>query len=231
MPQTKLLVSVAAPAEVDAAIAGGADVVDVKDPTQGAIGRASPQCLAEAEPLDFAEQESLRGVSLVKLGTARLAERSSAWRANWESWHASLPAGIAIAIVHYADWRRSHGLDLEATLALADEVKAAALVVDTHDKRDGHLLDFYPPPQLRAVVETIRSRRMEVVLAGSLGMRHLASVLDAAPSLIGVRGAACQQGHREGPICLQQVAALKGAINGYTRQSGSLVVSDPSLSG
>jgi uncharacterized protein (UPF0264 family) len=85
-----------------------------------------------------------------------------------------------------------------------------ALVIDTHDKRGESLLDFYPPPQLREVSLKIRDRQMAILLAGSLQASHLPKVLGCAPSVVGIRGAACRQGRREGPVCREQVAALTG---------------------
>jgi (5-formylfuran-3-yl)methyl phosphate synthase len=43
----KLLVSVVSAAEARAALAGGADIIDVKDPREGALGAPSPRTLAE----------------------------------------------------------------------------------------------------------------------------------------------------------------------------------------
>src|SRR5439155_997913 len=42
----QLLISVAGPAEARAALRGGADVIDAKDPRRGALGPVSPQRLA-----------------------------------------------------------------------------------------------------------------------------------------------------------------------------------------
>jgi (5-formylfuran-3-yl)methyl phosphate synthase len=43
----RLLVSVVSAAEARAALAGGADIIDVKDPREGALGAPSPRTLAE----------------------------------------------------------------------------------------------------------------------------------------------------------------------------------------
>lgn len=44
---TRLLVSVVSAEEARAALAGGADIIDVKDPRAGALGAPSPRVLAE----------------------------------------------------------------------------------------------------------------------------------------------------------------------------------------
>ena len=44
---TKLLVSVRSRAEAEAALAGGADIIDIKEPARGALGAADPAVWAE----------------------------------------------------------------------------------------------------------------------------------------------------------------------------------------
>jgi (5-formylfuran-3-yl)methyl phosphate synthase len=43
----KLLVSVVSVEEAERAVAGGADIVDVKDPGEGALGAPAPRVLPE----------------------------------------------------------------------------------------------------------------------------------------------------------------------------------------
>ncbi len=246
----RLLVSVATSTEVEPALAGGADIIDVKNPAKGALGRVSPQTLAEVvrcvaglapvtaawgelaelAPLDAAELDSLHGVSLVKLGTAGLQHNGN-WRSRFESFRDSLPRGMSIAIVHYADWHHSDGLDFEQTLRLAVDFEATALVIDTHGKQGGSLLAFYPPPQLGVAIEQIQSLRLRPVLAGSLRVGHLESLWECGAPIVAVRGAACQGGHRQGPICRAQVANLKQAIHHLASRIGSPSGHGPPLSG
>ena len=47
LPRSALLVSVRSPVEAAAALAGGADVVDIKEPAAGSLGAASPQVCRE----------------------------------------------------------------------------------------------------------------------------------------------------------------------------------------
>ena len=44
---TRLLVSVRSAAEAEAALSGGASVIDVKEPTRGALGRADDAVIAD----------------------------------------------------------------------------------------------------------------------------------------------------------------------------------------
>src|SRR2546426_3469772 len=96
-----LLISVAGPAEARAALRGGADVIDAKDPRRGALGPVSLQRLAAiraavagARPLsaalgDAASEEALAGavagavavgVAFVKVGFAGVTSEARARR-------------------------------------------------------------------------------------------------------------------------------------------------------
>src|SRR2546428_5082436 len=97
----QLLISVAGPAEARAALRGGADVIDAKDPRRGALGPVSLQRLAAiraavagARPLsaalgDAASEEALAGavagavavgVAFVKVGFAGVTSEARARR-------------------------------------------------------------------------------------------------------------------------------------------------------
>jgi hypothetical protein len=100
----RLLVSVRNAAEAAAALAGGADIVDVKEPARGALGRAdfaqiesvwqtvrdhgcdSPVSAALGEALDWADDDAPSsipcGLDYVKVGTAGLG-RDANWRTLW----------------------------------------------------------------------------------------------------------------------------------------------------
>src|SRR2546429_4840656 len=97
----QLLISVAGPAEARAALRGGADVIDAKDPRRGALGPVSPQRLAAiraavagARPLSAAVGDATSeqavagavaaahsvGVAFVKLGLAGVTVEARADR-------------------------------------------------------------------------------------------------------------------------------------------------------
>ncbi|MFH5805529.1 (5-formylfuran-3-yl)methyl phosphate synthase [Alienimonas sp. DA493] len=71
----QLLVSVRDAAEARAALAGGADVIDVKEPARGSLGRADEAVWDEVAALCAADGDSSRAAVSVALGEA--AERPS----------------------------------------------------------------------------------------------------------------------------------------------------------
>jgi uncharacterized protein (UPF0264 family) len=111
----RLLVSVVSAAEARVALAGGADIIDVKDPREGALGAPSPRTLAEVvAAVDGAAPVSVALGDLPDLPhTAALAAR-----------------GAAACGVDYVKLglRGVQGLDRAAALvtAVADALGAAA---------------------------------------------------------------------------------------------------------
>ena len=67
---TQLLVSVRDAAEARGALAGGADIVDVKEPSRGALGRADAAVWAEIAAVCRAASPSPRTAMSVALGEA-----------------------------------------------------------------------------------------------------------------------------------------------------------------
>ena len=113
MPQ--LLVSVRSPIEAEAALMGGTALIDIKDPTRGALGRADdatvatvvaavagrrPVCAALGELQDFAAPPP-PGLALVKWGLSGL-RGDPRWRAKLEEAAAALTGAGPVAVA-YAD--------------------------------------------------------------------------------------------------------------------------------
>src|SRR3954469_22907203 len=83
VPPTRLLVSVRSAAEAEAALAGGADIIDVKEPSRGSLGMAdetviqdvvatvagrAPVSVALGDLADNRAYAALPGVTWAKLG-------------------------------------------------------------------------------------------------------------------------------------------------------------------
>ena len=81
----RLLVSVSTPADARAALAGGADIIDAKDPSAGALGAVSLdmfRCIADAVPHRMTLTAALDDAA-EELGNAQLAEAFTAAGADF----------------------------------------------------------------------------------------------------------------------------------------------------
>ncbi len=225
---TQLLVSVRNASEALAALEGGADWIDVKEPSRGALGCADMDAIATVieavagrRPVSAAlgELDSgttllagqlPRGVELVKVGLAG-CEKHNDWRAAWADVAAALPTGIGLAAVAYADWRGAAAPSPPSVLQVAIAIGCRALLIDTFDKRGPNSIDGWPHDKMSEFAAAVRAAGLRLVLAGSLTVDSIDRALVLAPDLIAVRGAACRGG-REGEVDATRVRELVTAL-------------------
>ncbi len=231
-----LLVSVRDANEALTALAGGVEVIDVKEPSRGPLGAADlttiadvVRAVADRAPVSAAAGE-LRdwpadvwpdvlpdGVALVKFGLAGCAKTND-WPARWRKALAALAGGAQPVAVVYADWQAAAAPEPRQVLAEAVALDCPALLVDTWNKSSGTLLDHWPADELQTFVDEVRDRRIAPVLAGSLSGDAILSATRLQPRLIAIRGAACVGG-RTGAVSLpcirtvQAILAMAGAAD------------------
>lgn len=228
----RLLVSVANAAEASAALAGGADVIDAKNPLTGALGAVTPETLidihtqvAGRRPVTAAlgdaidegaiEHSARRfaalGAALVKVGFAgiRGAERvkelaAAAVRGAKTGGHGH----IGVVLVAYADADRAGSVSPNVLVNVAARAGAEGLLLDTADKAGPGLRGLVAPAALTAWVADAHAAGLFVALAGKLIAADLPFVRDAGADVAGVRGAACDGG-RTGCVSADKVRLLR----------------------
>jgi uncharacterized protein (UPF0264 family) len=221
-------VSVRSAAEAGLALAGGAALVDVKEPGRGSLGRADDATIAAVaaavagrRPVSAALGE-LRddpnpppGVPLdyVKWGLAGLG--AADWRRRLltaaEGLRRTHPATRPVAAA-YADWRRAAAPPFEEVVGFALSHRWPAFLVDTWDKDGTTLLDWLPRPRVIAMCRLLRRAGVAVALAGSLRREQIAELMPAQPDWFAVRGAACREGRRGQALDGEAVRALVQAL-------------------
>jgi uncharacterized protein (UPF0264 family) len=219
----KLLVSVRDAAEARLALAGGADLIDVKEPKRGSLGAADPSTMesvveevAGRTPVSVALGELVAGgrlapsfagrVAYAKLGLAGTLGKGD-WRLRWKGAIESLPKGVGPVAVAYADWGGAAAPDVWEVLEVGRQLGCRALLIDTFDKGGGALGAHLTLTELERIVAATRKAEMACVLAGRLGSREIAEILPLGPDYIAVRGAACAGG-RTGRIDASRVRRL-----------------------
>lgn len=222
----QLLVSVAGRSEARAAVAGGAAVIDAKDPRQGAMAAVRPEVLravraavptthlvsvvlgdgGRPEPLARrAATASRLAAAFVKVGFSGVATQAHAHRLAAA---ARRGAGnlTQVVLVAYADWRRVDSLDPGALNAVAAQAGAAGVLLDTAVKAAG-LFALLDPDAVGAWVAAAHAAGLFAGLAGSLRGADFALARALGADLVGVRGAACVGG-RTGRVSAVRVAEL-----------------------
>ena len=230
--RTKLLVSVRNVAESQAAILGGADIVDLKEPARGPLGPVDPATLAAvldqvgaAAPVSAAWGElldwrpnlvscltsSVARLRFLKVGLAGCATRPAQWHAAWDAARRETPPGVALTPVAYADAATAESPSPRAAIDWAGAAGCRTMLIDTFRKDAGNLADHCLEEELCELVAAARRLRIRLGLAGSLAGQTFARVVGLGPALVGVRGAACRGG-RQGVVDAALVGELAAAV-------------------
>jgi uncharacterized protein (UPF0264 family) len=241
----KLLVSVVDEAEARAAVAGGADIVDVKNPREGSLGANFPGVIRAVRQLlppphlvsatlgdvpNLPGTVSLAalgaavcGVDFVKLGLFGVTDTDAAHfllarvGEAVKSWN---PA-IQVIAAGYADaWR----VGAIAPLGVPAVARAAGLdgcMIDTIGKGQGSLFTYLNESQLSEFVAACRANGLLCGLAGSLAGADLPRVQALGADVVGVRSAACQGDRVAGRIDPERVRWLKSLVSSGSESPAS----------
>jgi uncharacterized protein (UPF0264 family) len=220
-------------AEAGTALLARADIIDVKDPAQGALGAvdlATTRNIVDAAaghapvsatigdlpmqpgPIhDAAIERADCGVDYVKFGlfpggdarTCLEALRPVAQRVN-------------LIVVLFAD--RLPPFD---AIAAASDIGAAGIMLDTADKRAGSLLAHLDRAEIARFVTQAKAQGLMAGLAGSLKAADVPELLTLAPDLLGFRGALCR-GHRSASLDPEACAAVRALIPGEAERGSRL---------
>jgi len=239
----KLLVSVRDAAEAAAARTGGADIIDAKEPSSGALGavdlatfedivavvaNSRPVTAALGDAVDerttvsVADAYARAGARFVKLGfagTASVSRIASLLAAARDG--AAAHAGVIATA--YADADRVASLNPFAMIDAARSAGVVGILLDTANKQGPGLTGLLSHERLHAWVRTAREARFIVALAGKLTADDVAPVSETGADIIGIRGAACDTG-RTGQIVAGRVRALTTAV---ARRSALAPAPDP----
>ncbi|RFC66860.1 MULTISPECIES: (5-formylfuran-3-yl)methyl phosphate synthase [Mesorhizobium] len=221
---TKMLASVTGPEEAAIALAAGADIIDLKDPSTGALGALAPATIRETikavagrRPVSAvcgdlpmqpdrirsaAEEIAETGVSYVKVGFFP-SDQAEACAAAL----APLAKRAKIIAVLFAD--------LSPDLALIDVFQRHGfngVMMDTANKSGGRLLDHLPPQYIPGFINLAKASGLMCGLAGSLEAPDVPRLLPFLPDFLGFRGALCGADSRTGQIDLEATRLIRSLI-------------------
>lgn len=235
-----LLVSVRSASEARAALAGGADIIDAKEPGRGPLGAVDLPVLREIaatlppemrlsvalgdsrRPHEAAVAVSAaaallatrRAAAYLKLGFQGLTRVSDVEAVLGAAVAAAGPIGVVAAA--YADHAIAPAPDPFEILEVARAARTAGVLLDTWTKDGRTVLDWLPEAELRRWVTTARRSHLLAAVAGSIDLDLLPTIRDCSADIVGIRGAACVAG-RGGTLEAARVAALKDAVDPMRR--------------
>jgi uncharacterized protein (UPF0264 family) len=230
-----LLISVLDGAEAFAAAAGGADIIDVKDPAAGALGAASasvlravgesipphlPMSAALGDRPDEPENAGLAascGAAFVKIGLRDTTdgEAVAALRAVKLA-VAGFSPPVGVIAVSFADFARAASPAPLALPHVAKEAGADGCLLDTAIKDGQGLFAWLDDGTLRSFIAACRGAGLLSALAGSLTAGDVPRIAALQPDVIGFRGAACAGDRVSGRVTREKVAALRRALDAQT---------------
>ena len=228
----KLLVSVVDAAEARLAVAGGVDVVDVKNPAEGSLGAPAPAVIADVRrvlpahlPLRVAigDLPSLPGTAaLAALGAARSGAayvKLGLWGSSTteeavavlRAARAAVGGDALVVAVTYAAAARVPSRPLPPRLLVdaAHRAGVAGCLIDTSVKDGRGLLSWLAPDELAEIVAEAHDAGREMALAGELRAEDLPTVRASGADIAGVRSAACRDGRRTAPLDPERIALLR----------------------
>lgn len=221
---TLMLASVTGPEEATIAEGGGADIIDLKDPSRGALGAVALEAI-RATVVSIGRRRAVSavagdlpmqpdrvtaavrdiaacGVDYVKIGIFPGGDAGSCIRDL-----AEIAERVKLVAVFFAD--ASPDLSL---LKLLAEAGFAGAMLDTRDKSAGRLLDHMPVSRLHGFVEQCHTAGLLAGLAGSLETPDIPRLLVLTPDLLGFRGALCAPGGRTAALDGRRVQEVRGLI-------------------
>lgn len=232
----ELLVSAINLDEAKEALAGGADILDVKNPKEGSLGANFPWVIKEIS--DYAEDvivSTTIGDVPYKPGTISLAALGSAVSGsnyvkvglygpeNYEQAVEVMNAvvktinnydeNITVVACGYADAYRVGSVEPTDIPKVAFDSGCDLAMLDTYLKDGRRLTDHMTYDELKSFVETSHNYNLKVALAGSVNASDIPLLEDINCDIMGVRGCVCTGGDRNnGTIDSLLVRQLKDNI-------------------
>lgn len=220
----RLLASVTNEAEACLAAAGGADIIDCKDPAKGALG-ALPHAVvagiraavpahiqvsatigdmpADPDPvLDATRAMAATGCDIVKIGLFPGGDAAATVRRL-----GSLASETLLVAVLMADAPFDRAL-----VPALGEAGFAGVMLDTANKDGRTLLDHRTTAELRGFIAEARAAGLFAGLAGSLRLAQVPQLLALDPDVLGFRGALCSASDRKNTLDSEALAAVRRAI-------------------
>ncbi len=198
-----LLVSVRSADEVEAALSGGADLIDVKEPTKGPLAPAEAEVVAGVisrvkgkVPVSAALGEWTPNaitdahwhlelkLNYVKWGLAGYSPRPG-WGEDLLDTRRDLPVGMEMVAVAYADWERAKSIPPGELVRFAKRFRFKAFLLDTWGKDGKTLLDFATPAEVAELVESLKRVEIIVAIGGSLRPEHVKQLKAASQPAYG----------------------------------------------
>lgn len=232
----KLLISPKDEIEALEAVAGGADIIDIKNPKEGSLGANFPwiikkiRKIADAKNLEVSATigdlnlpgtaslaalgVSSCGVDYVKVGLKVDSVKDAKAVANGVVRAVKdYDSKINVVIAGYADFSRNNLMNCMKIPGIAAASGADFAMLDTLTKNENlNLFDHLSISNLEKFTNEAHDLGLGSALGGSLNKDHIGPLHKIGVDVIGIRGAACEFNNRSGMIKKEKVRELKEIV-------------------
>jgi (5-formylfuran-3-yl)methyl phosphate synthase len=232
----KLLVSPINETEAAEAIAGGADIIDVKNPKEGALGANYPWVIRRIKEITpkhlpvsctLGEVPNLPGsISLAALGAASLgvdyikvglyglkkSEDAVFLLQNVVRAAKECNPKVKIVAAAYADSEKIGSINPLFIPEIVKEAHADVAMIDTATKDGTTLFNYLSEKKLKEFVDSAHGFGLETALAGSLRKQDLQVIYCLGADIAGVRSAVCTNSDRVGGTIERSLVEEAAAI-------------------
>lgn len=232
MPQ--LLISVTTIREAEIALQCGADIIDLKDPAQGALGALPLEVINEVTAFVHAQPEpgkmvsatigdlpmlpdllvehvlalSAAKVDIIKIGFFAIPDSEMPdYQACLDALNKVCASGLKLVAVLFADYSYPPGL-----IAAIAKAGFYGVMIDTAEKNGTIFLDYMTLDEAKAIVTQAHEQRMMFGIAGSLASQHVNIAKAMEADYIGFRGGVCEGSQRKAPLVAEKIRAIRMAL-------------------
>lgn len=225
-----LLISVTDAVEAEVALGTGVDILDMKNPAEGALGQlplsiiaeialmAANRCTTSATIGDLPMQPEIlvkavrqlaeTGVDIIKIGFFGRQHHESCASAIAQA----ASAQVRLIAVLMADQSPDFNL-----LPLLKAAGFYGVMLDTANKQSGHLLDHLNLEELREFCGIAHEQKLVIGLAGSLREAHIPVLAELQANYLGFRGAVCVNSNRVAELDAGRLGSIKQMLHKYNR--------------
>jgi uncharacterized protein (UPF0264 family) len=233
----RLLASVTSEPEARLAAAHGADIIDCKNPAEGALGALACSVVAairKAVPRDIPVSATVGDLpahpeTVVRAATAMAATGCDIVKIGFfpggdaEATIRSLGQEIARQTPLVAVLMADAPLDLALVAQLGD-AGFAGVMLDTAVKDGRTLSDHRTPAELHRFIGEAHAAGLFAGLAGSLRVGQIPELLAHEPDVLGFRGALCKARDRQQALDAAAMSAVRRAIPREIKTAPSLEI-------
>jgi uncharacterized protein (UPF0264 family) len=233
MPQ--LLVSVTSVKEAQIALQCGVDIIDLKDPDQGALGALPLALITEIVTFVNVKSESERKVISATIGDLPMKPElilehvlalsktnvdiikigffsdpnveSTNYQPCLEVLKAVAESGVKLIAVLFSEY--------EYPASLMTAIKNAGfygVMFDTAVKNGATFLNYHSLDEMKEIANNVQAQGLIFGLAGSLNLQYVTMVKAIAPDYIGFRGGVCINNLRRSALDAWKITAIRELV-------------------